>query len=118
MIGAYQAGVLVARRSWLGGNGETAVRFIRAVRAALAWIYTPANRAEAAGLLAERTKIAPTAAAALLPTLVDPKVGFDRNGSFSSEGIRNVLALRAAYTGKTLGDPLKYYDPSYYRRSG
>ena len=118
VIGAYQAGVLVARRSWLAGNSEVAVRFIRAVRGALAWIYTPANRSEAAALLAERTKIALPAAAALLPTLVDPKVGFDRNGAFSSDGIRNVLALRAAYTGKTPGDPLKYYDPSYYQRSG
>jgi ABC-type nitrate/sulfonate/bicarbonate transport system substrate-binding protein len=118
VIGAYQAGVLVARRSWLAGNGETAVRFIRAARAALAWIYSPANRGEAAALLAERTKIAVPAANALLPTLVDPKIGFDRNGSFSSDGIRNVLALRAAYTGKPTGDPLKYYDPSYYRRSG
>jgi ABC-type nitrate/sulfonate/bicarbonate transport system substrate-binding protein len=118
VIGAYQAGVLVARRSWLGGNGETAVRFIRAVRAALAWTYTPANRDAAAALLAERTKIALPAASALLPTLLDPKIGFNRNGDFDSDGIRNVLALRSTYTEKPAGDPLKYYDPSYYRRAG
>jgi len=118
VIGAYQAGVVVARRSWLGSNGETAVRFIRALRSALAWLYTPANRSEAAALLADRTHIAPAAASALLQTLLDPKIGFERNGAVDSEGVRNVLALRSAYTGKPLNDPSKYLDLSFYRRSG
>jgi ABC-type nitrate/sulfonate/bicarbonate transport system substrate-binding protein len=118
VIGSYQAGVQVARRSWLAANGETAVKFIRATRAGLAWVYTPANRSAAAELLAARTRISPEAAAGLLGGLLDPKTGFDRNGSLDSAGVRTVLDLRTAYTGKRLGDPEKYEDLSYYRRSG
>ena len=118
VIGPYQAGVQVARRSWLAGNGESATNFIRAVRAALAWLAVPANRGAAAALLAARTRISVEAATSLLGTLLDPKVGFERNGALDSAGVRTVLDLRSAYTGKQLGDPAKYEDLSFYRRSG
>lgn len=117
VLGPYQAGVLVARRSWLAGNGETAVRFIRAVRAATTWLYEPANRADAAAILAERTKIEVPAAAALMPTLLDAKTGINRTGAIDPAGVKNVLGLRSTYTQKSLTDPLKYYDATYFQRA-
>lgn len=118
VIGAYQASVVVARRAWLEKNAETAVRFIRAVRAAMGWLYDPAHRTEAIALLADRTQIAPAAAAGLVPPMLDPKYGIDRNGAINLDGVRTVLSLRSAYTQKSLTDPLKYYDPQYFRRAG
>lgn len=118
VLGPYQAGVQVARRSWLAADGPVAVRYVRAVRQATAWLYDPANRADAAALLAERSKIAVAGATALMPTLLDPKYGIERSGAIDPAGVKTVLALRSTYTQKTLGDPLKYYDPAYFQRAG
>jgi ABC-type nitrate/sulfonate/bicarbonate transport system substrate-binding protein len=119
LIGHYQATALVARRAWLERDGEVAVRFIRAVRSALAWIFAPANREAAVALLAEKAQIAPAQAAALVTALLDPKVGLDPDGKIDVEGVRTVLALRGTYATpkKTLSDPLKYYDLRYYERA-
>lgn len=117
VLGPYQAGVQVARRPWLAANPDTAVRYIRAVRSATAWLYEPANRAEAAAILADRTKIAVPAAIALMPTLLDPKYGIDRTGAIDPNAVKTVLALRSTYTQKPAGDPATYYDPSYFLRA-
>jgi ABC-type nitrate/sulfonate/bicarbonate transport system substrate-binding protein len=117
VLGAYQAGVQVARRSWLAANADVAVRYVRAARRATAWIYDPANRADATAVLAERAKIPPDAAVALLPVLLDPKFGIDRNGAIDPNGVKTVLALRGTYTQKILTDPLKYYDATYFNRA-
>lgn len=119
VIGPYQAGTLVSRRAWLGANGDVAVRFIRAVRAGLTWVFDPANKEAAAALLAARSKIAPAAAVPLLAALTDPAEGLARTGALDIEGVRNVLALRSAYATvkKRLGDPQAYYDGSFFARA-
>jgi hypothetical protein len=48
--------------------------------------------------------------------LLDPKDGFLRDAHINLPGLRTVLRLRSRYAqgAKKLGEPLKYYDPSYY----
>jgi ABC-type nitrate/sulfonate/bicarbonate transport system substrate-binding protein len=119
VIGPYQGGTLVARRAWLAQNRDVAVRFIRAVRAGLRWLFEPANRDAAAALLAERTKIALPAAASLLPSLLDPKNGLVPSGAIDPSGVANVLSLRTEYAlpHKTLGTLSGYYDGSFFAQS-
>ena len=51
--------------------------------------------------------------------LLDPSTGLQRKAELDVEGLRTVLALRSEYgqPRKTLTDPLKYYDPSYYKKA-
>jgi len=113
---AYQASATVARRSWLAGNADLAVSYIRAVIAGLDWIFDPRNRAAATVLLAERLKLAPELAAEVFPGVIDPVNGLFRDGRISAAGMETVLALRGKYgvPRLTLTDPKKYYDERYY----
>jgi hypothetical protein len=51
--------------------------------------------------------------------LLDPSTGLQRKAELDVEGLRTVLALRSEYgqPRKTLTDPMKYYDPSYYKKA-
>ena len=52
--------------------------------------------------------------------LLADKGGITRDAALDLEGIRTVLALRSKYgqPQKTLTDPAKYVDLSYYDRAG
>ena len=120
VIGAYQGSCLVARRPWLAANGATAERLVRAVLAATAWLYAPANRADAIAVLAARSSVSIDEATPIFVSLTDPKNGIEPHGAMLPAALDAVLALRSAYAlpKKTLTDPLRYYDGSIYRRAG
>jgi ABC-type nitrate/sulfonate/bicarbonate transport system substrate-binding protein len=48
---------LMAKPKWLKENPDTARAYLRALSAAVDWIYDPANRAEAIAILAKGTKL-------------------------------------------------------------
>ena len=120
LIGPYQASNAVVLRAWAKGHADTLERYIKAYVESLRWTLSPANRAEAAGLLAERLKIPPEVAAKAWDLAADPVGGFARDAKFDLEGFRNVLALRAEIEGQWGGKPPapdKYVDLSYYDRA-
>ncbi len=51
--------------------------------------------------------------------LLDPSTGLQRKAELDIEGLRTVLALRSEYgqPRKTLTDPAKYYESSYYKKA-
>src|SRR6476659_597325 len=49
----------LARPQWLRDNPDTARGYLRALSAAVDWLYDPANRAEAIAILARETKLDP-----------------------------------------------------------
>ena len=51
--------------------------------------------------------------------LLDPSTGLQRKAELDIEGLRTVLALRSEYgePRKTLTDPAKYYDSTYYKKA-
>jgi NitT/TauT family transport system substrate-binding protein len=65
-IGAYgkEYGFLtvLARPQWLRDNPDTARAFLRALTAAIDWLYDPANRDEAIAVLAKSTQLDPAIA--------------------------------------------------------
>ena len=47
----------------------------------------------------------------------DPADGMARDAKFDLEGFKNVLKLRADWTGAAPGTPEKYLDLSYYQKA-
>jgi ABC-type nitrate/sulfonate/bicarbonate transport system substrate-binding protein len=118
VIGPYQGNVAATRRSWARENKAKVVAFIQAYVEAIDWLYDPKNHDEAIAILRKNVpQMSPELAATTYGELLDPHAGFFHKGRMNVAGIRTVLALRSRYATphKTLTDPSKYYDPTYYR---
>jgi ABC-type nitrate/sulfonate/bicarbonate transport system substrate-binding protein len=118
VIGPYQGNVAATRRSWAKKNKPKLVAFIQAYVEAIDWLYDPKNHDEAIRILLKNVpQMSPELAATTYGELLDPKTGFFHKGRVSVPGIRTVLALRSRYAmpHKVLKNPMKYYDPTYYR---
>jgi ABC-type nitrate/sulfonate/bicarbonate transport system substrate-binding protein len=120
VLGRYQGLVGAARRGWARAHAKELVGYIRAYRAGLAWLYDPANKSDALGLLTKNVRgMTPELAAKTYDVLLAPTGGFDRAAAFDVEGARTVLKLRSEYgrPRKELADPMRYVDLSYYERA-
>lgn len=120
VLGPYQGTAGMARRSWATANGAALVGFIRAYRAAAAWLHEPANREVVqALLLAHSRDMTPALARQSYELLLAAKGGIARDLAIDPAGLRTVLELRAKYgtPNKPLGDPARYIDLGYYDRA-
>jgi len=119
VLGAYQGIVGGARQAWANANRAAVVGFIRAFAEGVDWAYDPRNRDEAIAILRKNVpNMSAEGAAAAYGVLVGPK-GLQKKAQIDLEGVRTVLALRSKYAEprKALGDPGRYYDPSFYREA-
>lgn len=120
LIGRYQAVGAFVMRPWARANAATLERYIAGYVESLRWALSPANKAEAAALIAERLKVPPDIATATYERAADPVGGLAPDAKFDVEGFKNVLALRAEIEGQWGGTPpapAKYYDLTYYDRA-
>jgi ABC-type nitrate/sulfonate/bicarbonate transport system substrate-binding protein len=118
MLGAYQGLVGGARKSWADANREAVVGYIRAFSEAVDWLYEGKNRDEAVAILRKNLPaMNEQAGQAAYAVLLHPRDGFQRKARIDLEGVRTVLRLRSKYAEprKTLTDPTRYYDDSFYR---
>jgi ABC-type nitrate/sulfonate/bicarbonate transport system substrate-binding protein len=118
VLGRYQGLVGGARKSWADANREAVTGYIRAYVDAVDWLYDPANKAEAIAIFLKNLPQANAQAAETsYRVLLSPTDGFQRKAAIDLEGVRTVLELRSKYgkPQKTLTDPTKYYDDSFYR---
>jgi ABC-type nitrate/sulfonate/bicarbonate transport system substrate-binding protein len=121
LLGPYQGTAGIARRSWASANPAALVGFIRAYRAAAAWVHEPAHREVVeALLLAHSRDMTPSLAKASYGLLLAEKGGIARDLAIDPAGLRTVLELRAKYgtPKKPLGEPARYVDLTYYDRAG
>jgi ABC-type nitrate/sulfonate/bicarbonate transport system substrate-binding protein len=119
-IGPYQGTGCYVLRSWASANAGVLERYIAAYVESLRWALDPANRAEAAALLAERLKVARDVAEAAYDRAADPVNGLAPDARFNMEGFRNQMALRAEFLGTWGGkppEPDRYIDLTYYQRA-
>jgi ABC-type nitrate/sulfonate/bicarbonate transport system substrate-binding protein len=119
-LGRYQADGAFVRRAWAAEHGETLVRYLRAGIEGLRWASAPANRGEAAAILARRLGIEPAIAARSVEAAVGPGGGLAPDAAFDTDGFENMLAIRDAVAGTWGGkipDPRKYLDLTYYQRA-
>lgn len=116
----YQSGIFAVRRGWAADNEDRLVAFIAAHLEILDWFLDPANRDEAADIMARNLpEIGAPAASAAVDRLTSPKTGFPPGAVLDMAGIETVLALRSRYAEpkKQLTDPGKYLDLSYYEKA-
>jgi len=120
VLGAYQGLVGGARKSWADANRGAVVGYIRAFSEAVDWLYDPRNRNEAVAILRKNISSMPEQVAqSTYGVLLSPTEGFQKKARIDLEGVRTVLKLRSKYAEprKTLTDPSKYYDDSFYREA-
>ena len=116
VIGPYQGNVAAVRRSWARQNRNKVIGFIRGYRRSIAWLYEPANRAEAVEILCRNLpQMTQEIAQASHAELLDPVRGFFRHCDIDRAGLACVLELRSRYGVPTrlLDDPAKYCDLGY-----
>ena len=121
VLGAYQGTAGIARRSWAKEHEAALTGFIRACRAAVAWLYNPANREIVEALLVANSRdMTPALAKQSYALLLGDKGGITRDLSIDPAGLRTVLELRSKYAvpRATLSDSAKYIDLSYYNKAG
>jgi ABC-type nitrate/sulfonate/bicarbonate transport system substrate-binding protein len=115
-LGHYQGMSGAARASWANENRETVVGFIRAFLRAVAWIYDPANRAQAFDIFQRNMPGArPDAAEVAHRVMFGAQDGFVRDGAVDLDGLRSVMKVRSRYgkPKKTLIEPMTYFDPGF-----
>jgi ABC-type nitrate/sulfonate/bicarbonate transport system substrate-binding protein len=118
MLGAYQGLVGGTRKAWADANREAVIGYIRAFSDAVDWLYEERNRDEAVAILRKNLPaMNEQAGQAAYRVLLHPRDGFQRKAQIDLEGVRTVLRLRSKYglPQKTLTDPARYYDASFYR---
>lgn len=116
----FQGGVAAVRRDRAASRGDDVTGFIRANLAALAWLYDPANREEVLDLFQARMAGVPRAVAERsCAVLLHPVTGFTHDAIIDMEGVRTVIAVRAAFAEprRALGNPERYCDLSFHRRA-
>ena len=117
ILGAYQATAGVVLRAWAREHDDILVRYMQAYIEGLRWSLDPKNKDAAITLLVDGLKLPPEVASATYALAADPKDGLAKDARFDVEGFKNVLKLRADWTGKPPGAPEKYLDMSYYKKA-
>lgn len=118
-IGNYQGTVCFVQRSWARQNEQRLVNLIRSWVAAVDWLYEPDNREQALASFMKNMQADRAAAEAGYRLLLGEREGIQRRAQLDLEGIGKVLELRSQYgePRKTLTDPAKYVDQSYYQEA-
>jgi NitT/TauT family transport system substrate-binding protein len=115
----YAFTIWTTPRDWAKGNEATVVRFLRAILKASAWVYDPANKAEAVQLLSDRTKAAPAVARRTYELIFERLRSHARAGEISRPGLQNVLE-RMAELGAIkppLPGPERFINETYLQKA-
>ena len=88
-----QLSITAARRDWAQENGDVLRAFLRAQAAASKWLNNPANKDEAAQILAEATKSSLASALYTYEQFVTRAHAYPDDGCIQRSGMENLLAL-------------------------
>ena len=117
-LGPYLADGTWVMRPWARRNADTLVRYLQAMIEGYRWAADPANRAEAAAIVAKSIDVDADIAASSVEAAVGPRGGLAKDARIDMIGFANTLRLRAEMMGGDRNaDPQKYLDLSYYERA-
>jgi ABC-type nitrate/sulfonate/bicarbonate transport system substrate-binding protein len=106
----------VTNDNWVKSNTAAAQGLAKAWLQAVAWLYDPANRAEAEAILVEALKQTPEIAAATYDELVvNTKDAYPRDGKVSLDvlsGMIDVMVEGEELPARPQGDLSRYLDPT------
>jgi ABC-type nitrate/sulfonate/bicarbonate transport system substrate-binding protein len=110
----YPGPVMAARRSWAHAHVQELSAFVRAFADAYAWLREPGNSARALEMLPERLNVSPDVARSALENLAKRAPP-----ELTEDGMRQVIDTVWEAEGYTRpkGDPAKYMDLSFVRRT-
>ena len=118
VVGPYLADGIWVMRPWAQRNADTLVRYLQAIVEGYRWSAEPANRAEAAAIVAKYLKVDADVAANSIEAGVGPKGGLAKDAHLDLAGFANTLRLRAEIMGGDRNADLhKYLDLTYYGRA-
>ncbi len=118
ILGAYQGSAIVVRRAYAKAHEPEVLAFIRAIVAATDSVF-----ADKEGALAELKQHIKGMSDAdlneIYTQMVASKGGLNRRAKMNMDGVKMLLTLRndLANSSKTLTDPSKYVDLSYYQKA-
>jgi ABC-type nitrate/sulfonate/bicarbonate transport system substrate-binding protein len=116
---AYASGATAGVQSWIDAHGETVTRYIEAVLHALRWLYDPVHAEATQTLMRAEPSlgVAPELIPRAYAAFVASATGFGRDATLDEPGLRQVIALRAAYgpPGIHLGQPSDYCDARWHQ---
>lgn len=104
-----------ANRAWAEANRPVAVRYLRALGAAIDWLYNPANRDEAIEVLRARTNTDRAAVERTYALFIEEGKVIPRHAAVPVAGL-NVMLQAMIELGDLPGptaDPARYMDNSY-----
>jgi ABC-type nitrate/sulfonate/bicarbonate transport system substrate-binding protein len=118
---SYASGCTAARQDWIEAHPDAVTGYIRALLCALRWLHEPTNAQTAQALIRSDPALGvphhlvPRAYAAV----VSLETGVRHDGALDEPGLRQVIALRAAYgpPDVRLGEPEEYCDSRWLRRA-
>jgi ABC-type nitrate/sulfonate/bicarbonate transport system substrate-binding protein len=117
ILGPYQGSAIIVLKSWGKEHPEILREYLQAYISGLRWALDAKNKDAAIRLLAEGLKLSPEVAAATYAVAADPVGGLAKDAKFDMVGFKNVLKLRADWTGAQPDAPEKYLDLSYYEKA-
>jgi ABC-type nitrate/sulfonate/bicarbonate transport system substrate-binding protein len=121
VLPVLQFNVLAARRGWAAAHKDLMTGLARAFGATFRFLRDPANRDEAATLIAEATGTSPEVARAVLALYYDPDRGvMPKQGEINMAGLGRVIALLAGSgeIGKPVPEAERFVDLQYLRAAG
>jgi ABC-type nitrate/sulfonate/bicarbonate transport system substrate-binding protein len=120
MLGPYQGTAGFVRRSWAQAHEAIVIGFLKAYRAGVEWVCQPTNREIVEALLVANIRdMTPPLARQSYDLLLAPRGGLYCDARPDLAGIATVLSLRSKYAtpAKSLSDPSRYVDMSYYEKA-
>lgn len=103
-------------RPWLANQPEIADAYLRAIVAALTWLYLPASRPAVRSHIRERFGIDARLADAVCDAFLDPVSGWPPSARIDPRGMELVCALRGETGAPPLAPSASYYTLDPYAR--
>jgi NitT/TauT family transport system substrate-binding protein len=120
-VSAFQFQLLAVQRSWAAANKDAAVRFVRAVAAALRLMRDPANRDEVVKTMVAVTGSSEDIARQTLALYFEPDRGvIPKQGEISMAGLAQVIAFmgEGGMLQQPLPAPERFIDRQYLKAAG
>jgi ABC-type nitrate/sulfonate/bicarbonate transport system substrate-binding protein len=102
--------------AWLSDRADVADGYLRAIVAALTWLYLPASLPLLRSLLRERFHVDDRHAAAICDAFLDPASGWPPSARIDPVGMEAVCELRAETGAPAHAAPATYYTLEPYAR--
>ncbi len=107
------------RTDWAKKNGDVIVAYVKTILQALAWLYDPANKAQAIAILADATNVPPADAAKTYDFFVVTMKFYNRTGITTAADLNLVIdaLIKTAQIKPPPPDPNRFFDNSYVEKA-